>query len=103
MKIISIMLCCIIIILASIGAIVVMVAICATIDKLIKQYEHKKAKRKVLHAISFYCDTHNVPIWAEENATRLIQNDYPFRKVMTMLYDRTISTDTVNKLMGKNE
>lgn len=92
-----------IIILAFIGAIVVVLGITSIIDEYIKRQDHKRAQRYMLHFISRYCDLHPVPIWVEENATRLIQNDYPLDKVIKMLEHRTLTTKEINKLLKVDE
>ena len=85
MGVVNTICCVLIIILAFIGAIVVVLGITSIIDEHIKRQDHKRAQRHMLHFISRYCDSHPVPIWVEENATRLIQNDYPLDKVIKML------------------
>ena len=96
--------CCVLItILAIVGGVTVVLIVSSMIDEYIKRQDHKRAKRHMLHFISGYCDLHHVPIWVEENATRLIQNDYPLDKVVKMLEHRALTTEATNKLIKVDE
>ena len=97
MGIVDIICCVLIIALAIVGSIAIILVVSSIIDEHIKKKNNERSKKNKLRCVSRYCDTHHVPIWAEENATRLIQNDYPLDKVMLMLKRHEFNIEWIEK------
>lgn len=55
------------------------------IENIVKERKHTKSIKLNLSIVSKYCDSHNVPISAEQQATWLIKNNYPLDRVLKML------------------
>ena len=72
-------------VLALIGLVNVIVSICVGISNIFALIRIKKLRKEKLKKVSMYCDTHNIPISAERQATKLILNDYPMHKVWKMI------------------
>lgn len=69
------------------------------IENIVKERKHTKSIKLKLSIVSKYCDSHDVPISAEQQATWLIKNDYPLNKVLKMLktYDVCFMSKTMKE------
>ena len=88
--------CCVLIIaLAVVGGIAIILVVNSIIDEHIKKKDNERSKKNKLRCVSQYCDTHIVPIWAEEKAIDQIKHDYPLDRVLRILRSHEIDPKEV--------
>lgn len=69
------------------------------IENIVKERKHTKSIKLRLSIVSKYCDSHDIPISAEQQATWLIKNNYPLNRVLKMLksYDVCFMPKTIRE------